>query len=102
MSYHRFIGGPHDGEWRDVRRQEGLFLPPYWTVAKASLRKVTYGESITAADVGYFTTTDYVPLPLHIGKHEVVTFFIERGMKPEDALLLLAANYRPSKPGGER
>lgn len=42
--------------------------------------------------------TDYVPLPLRVGKEEVVTFFIERGMKPEDALLQLAAGYR----GGEK
>jgi hypothetical protein len=40
--------------------------------------------------------TNYVPLPVHIGKEEVVTFFIEQSMKPSEAFLRLAACYRPN------
>lgn len=96
MSYHRFIGGPHDGEWLYVHRNGGLFLPPIWTVAERP--KVEFDPAIQTVEPTMSRRTDYVPLPLRVGKEEVVTFFIERGMKPEDALLQLAAGYR----GGEK
>ena len=93
MSYHRLIGGPHDGEWCDVRRNAGLFLPPIWTVAERPKIQVNLDATLIASQM--IRHTDYVPLPLHHGKHEVVVFYIERGMKPEDALLRLAECYRP-------
>ena len=94
MSYHRFIGGPHDGEWHNVQRSHGMFLPPIWTIAERPEVKLHSGP-VTLENAGVSRHTDYVPLPLHIGKEEAVTFFIERGMKPEDALLRLAECYVP-------
>ena len=100
MSYHRFIGGPHDGEWHNVVRLDGLFLPPIWTVAERPEVKLHLGP-VSVEDAGFNRHTDYVPLPLHHGKEEVVTFFIERGMKPETALLRLAECYKPKPLGND-
>lgn len=94
MSYHRFIGGLHDGEWHEVRRDAGLFLPPIWTIQERP--EVRFDPSARFIEPTLSRRTDYVPLPLHHGKVEVVTFFIERGMKPEDALLRLAECYKPT------
>jgi hypothetical protein len=96
LSYHRFIGGPHDAEWHDVRREHGLFLPPIWTVAERPEVKLHTGP-VTIEGTYTSKATDYVPLPLHIGGEEVVTFFIEHGMKPKDALLRLAECYNPKE-----
>lgn len=95
MSYHRFIGGPHDGEWLHVRRDQGLFLPPVWTVAERPEVPVSPGE-IDFKEPQLSRHTNYKPFPLHIGKDEVVAFFIEYSMTPEEALLRLAACYRPT------
>lgn len=94
MSYHRFIGGLHDGEWHDVQRREGLFLPPIWTIAERPQMRFNPSALV---EPELSRQTHYVPLPLHHGKHEVVTFFIEQGMKPEDALLRLAECYTPQR-----
>lgn len=94
MSVHRFIGGPHDGEWHNVQRDAGLFLPPIWTIAERPEVKL-HLTAVSPEDC-MSKRTDYVPLPLHVGKVEVVTFFIERGMTPEEAILRLAACYKPT------
>ena len=101
MSYHRFIGGLHDGEWHDVRRNDGLFLPPIWTVREIT---ETYGgerrsrNNRSARAIDEQPTYQLVPLPVHIGKEEVVTSFMQ---KPSEAFLRLAACYRPN-PGKEQ
>lgn len=94
MTYHRFIGGLHDGEWHNVRRNEGLFLPPVWTIQERP--EVRFDPAVQTVEPTLSRRTDYVPLPLHVGKFEAVTFFIERGMKPEDALMRLAECYKPN------
>lgn len=103
MSYHRFIGGLHDGEWHDVRRDAGLFLPPIWTIQER--RTIKFNPEAYLVDPSEPSMssrrTDYVPLPLYHGKEEVVTVFIERGMKPEDALLRLAECYKPTVTPGD-
>ena len=91
MSWHRLIGGPHDGEWCDVRREHGLFLPPIWTVAEWPIVRLNHEPM---AEPSINRHTDYKQFPLHHGKHEVVTFYIERSMTPEQALLMLAEGYR--------
>jgi hypothetical protein len=99
MSYHRFIGGLHDGEWHDVRRNDGLFLPPIWTVRESPKLMAASVDPATIDPRGPSMNsrlTNYVPLPVHIGKEEVVTFFIEQSMKPSEAFLRLAACYRPN------
>jgi hypothetical protein len=94
VSYHRFIGGLHDGEWHDVRRPDGLFLPPIWTIQERP--EVRFDPAVQTVEPTPSRRTDYKPLPLHHGKAEVVTFFIEYGMTPEEALLRLAACYKPT------
>lgn len=102
MSYHRFIGGPHDGEWRDVPRNAGLFLPPIVTIAKRPEIEFNIAAQLVELTMSN-RRTDYVPLSLHVdGKKDVVTFFIERGMKPEDAFLQLAAGYRSTAVKGSQ
>ena len=93
MSYHRLIGGKHDGEWCDVQRRAGLFLPKSWTVAERPEFVTNFNDA--AMSVEPLTLTEYVQFPLHVGEHEVVTFYIEKSMTPEEALLRLAACYRP-------
>lgn len=95
MSYHRFIGGPHDGETLHVRRNQGLWLPAIWTVAERPEIALRPSE-VDCTEPQLSRRTDYKSFPLHIGKDEVVTLFIEHSMTPEEALLRLVACYRPT------
>lgn len=95
MSYHRFIGGPHDGEWHNVQRRDGFFLPPVWSLAER--RPVKLPLDPVQIEDAISRVTQYVPFPLHIGEEEAVTFFIERSMKPREALIRLAECYQPAE-----
>lgn len=99
MSYHRFIGGTHDGEWHDVQRDAGLFLPRVWTLRNHFAINFNPNDSVLI-EPSVIRHTDYVPLSLNIDKNEVVTFYIERSIKPKDALLRLAECYRPAPQDG--
>ena len=101
MTYHRFIGGVADGEWHLVRRDAGLFLPPTWTIQARCKDSSANFDPNAPIEPTLIRQSTYVPLPMHVGKEEAVTFFIEQSMKPTDALLRLAECYRPPDSAGD-
>ena len=79
---------------RLTQPRAGLFLPKSWTVVEHPGFVTNFNDAVPV-EPQTFTLTEYVQFPLHVGEHEVVTFYIEKSMTPENALLRLAECYKP-------